>query len=90
MDELLQVFVEHHLHDEIQTDVRQAFDLFDFFEYRQAYGALIDILTDEVNQSIDMIRDAFLAEVNSLLDYVLEQHTLFLKPTATLDERVQI
>ena len=90
MDEIIQVFIDTYLHDDIQTEVRRSFDLFDFYDYKQAYSSFIDILTDETNQSKDDMRDNFINELNIKLNYVLEQHTIVTTHGTTIHEKNEL
>lgn len=90
MDDILQVFVDNAIHDELQGDVRQSFDLLDFFDYKQAYSGLIDIVSDDNSQTLDTMRDVFLRELNTKIDYILEQHTVTVKPDTLLHDKNQI
>lgn len=90
MDELISAFLDNYLTDEFREEVLRSFDLFDFYEYHQAYSGFIDLLTDQSNMSSDDLKDRFIIELNSKLDYILEQHTIILIDTATTHQRNEI
>lgn len=90
MDELLQVFVETYFTEELQEEIKMSFDLFDFFEYQQAYTGMIDIAMNQSNQDSSMSQDLFLRELNAKLDYCLEQHMLKTTDECSLSDKNQI
>jgi hypothetical protein len=90
MDELLSTFLDTYFSDELKEQIMTSFDLFDFYEYRQAYSGLMDIMNEHSNVSSDNLQDRFIQEVHSKLNYMLEQHTIKLIDDATLSQKNQI
>lgn len=90
MDELIATFLDTYITEEFREDVLKSFDLFDFYEYNQAYAGFIDILTNQGNISNDELKDSFVKELHTKLDYILEQHTLKLIESATIAQKNDI
>lgn len=90
MDELLLIFLDTYFTDEYAEEVSKSFDLFDFYEYSQAFSGLIDIANDQGTISTDDLKDRFVLELHVKLDYILQQHTIKLIPEATLTQKNEI
>ncbi len=90
MDELLSVFIETYFSEESQESIHKCFGLFEFYEYNQAFSGFIDIANMHGNVSSDTLKDQFTSELHSKLDYVLEQHTIKMVDTATIENKIEI
>jgi hypothetical protein len=90
MDELLSVFIETYFVEEVQDEIAKSFDLFDYFEYNQAYSGLINIANEHGQISTDDLQDRFTAELHAKLDYIVTQHAIKLVDTTTLSQKNEI
>lgn len=90
MDELLILFIETYFTEEFQEEIIKSFDLFDFYEYNQAYQGFIDIASSQGTISTDDLKDQFVQELNNKLDFVLDQHTIKVTAETTLQQKNQI
>lgn len=76
MDDLIIGYIQDRFTDELQEEIIRSFDLFDFFEYNQAYSGFVDILMNASYESSESTQDKFISELHKKLDYVLQQHTI--------------
>lgn len=90
MDELLQVFLESYFSEEMQDEIAKSFDLFDYFEYTQAYQGLNDIAHEHGSVDTNELQDRFINEINVKLNYILKEHTIVLIDTATISQKNEI
>lgn len=90
MDDIIVVFCDTYLSDEYKAEVFRSFQLFDFFEYRQASQGFIDILNDANNISSDDLKDRFTQELHDKLDFMLNEHTVKLTDEATIHEKNEL
>lgn len=90
MDDVIALFVETYYNEEQATDINKALDLFDYFEYNQAFPGLMDIVLEHSSTSNENLVDSFTAAINERLNYLLEQHTVKLTDEATIDQKNQI
>ncbi len=90
MDDILALFVETYYNEQQADDINKALDLFDYFEYNQAFPGLIDIVAEHSATSNENLIDSFTAAINQRLNFLLEQHTVKLVDEATIDQKNQI
>lgn len=90
MDDILALFVETYYNEQQADDINKALDLFDYFEYNQAFPGLIDIVVEHSATSNENLIDSFTAAINQRLNFLLEQHTVKLVDEATIDQKNQI
>lgn len=90
MDELVKAFIETYFTDEMKLAIYDSFDTFSKFGLGDVDSNLIDIISDEGYESTENMQDAFLAEINAKLDFILNEHTIKLRSEATIDDRLQI
>lgn len=90
MDDILALFVETYYNEQQADDINKALDLFDYFEYNQAFPGLIDIVVEHSTTSNENLIDSFTAAINQRLNFLLEQHTVKLVDEATIDQKNQI
>lgn len=90
MDELISTFLDTYFSDELKEQIMTSFDLFDFYEYRQAYAGLIDVANEYGNVSSDDLQDRFISEIHVKLNFMLEQHTIKLIDETTIGQKNQI
>lgn len=90
MDDILALFVETYYNEQQADDINKALDLFDYFEYNQAFPGLIDIVAEQSATSNENLIDSFTAAINQRLNFLLEQHTVKLVDEATIDQKNQI
>lgn len=90
MDDLIEVFVDTYYNEQQADDINKSLDLFDFYEYNQAFPGLIDIAVEHSTTSNENLIDRFTLAIHERLNYLLSQHTLILIDEATIDEKNQI
>lgn len=90
MNDLLEEFVETYFTEEMQTQIKRSFDLFDFFDFSMAYQGFPNIITDESNLGSDGQVDRFFLELHKQLNIVLEQHSIKMIDTASIYEKNEI
>lgn len=90
MDELLEIFVENYFTEELKSEIQRSFNLFDFYNYVQAYTGFVDIINDQSQQDNDTMRDRFILEVHKKLDFLLEQHTIIMNSEADIFEKNEV
>jgi hypothetical protein len=90
MDELIETFLESFFIEDFIVEVHRSFDLFDFFEYSQAYIGFTDIATDHQNTHNEELKDRFVIELHKKLDYVLQQHEVVLNDQATIYHKNEV
>lgn len=90
MDELISTYVENTFTEELKHEIYRSFSLFDYFEHQNALSGLIDILNDASYMDSNALKDKFVLELHSQLDYVLQQHNIRVTPEATLEEKNEI
>ena len=90
MNELIDVFLENYFTEEFKDEVYRSFNLFDKYEYLDAYSEFVNIITDYNQSSTDDLKDKFVIELQTRLDYVLNEHTIKLVETTTIEEKNEI
>lgn len=90
MDDIIALFVESYYNEEQADDINKSLDLFDYFEYNQAFPGLLDIVMEHSTTSNENLIDSFTAAINQRLNFLLEQHTVKLIDDATIDQKNQI
>ena len=90
MEELIYTFIITNLTPEIQAESIATFRLCDDFQYRDPYSPFLDIVMDTTNTTVDDQVNSFIVELHSLLDFLLEEHTIKLIADVTLAQKVQI
>lgn len=90
MDELLALFMESTYTKELCEEIERTFGLIEFFQYKDAYSGLIDIVTQEGETDKNTMHDMFIDEIHNKLNYMLEQHTITMVPEATITQKNEI
>lgn len=90
MDELLALFMESNYTEELCDEINRTFGLIEFFQYKDAYSGLIDIVTQEGDTDKNAMHDMFIQEIHAKLNYMLKQHTITLINTATIMQKNEI
>ena len=90
MDALLIAFINNNYSHEMQEEIYAYFTLCDSFQNPQAYTECLDIVTDTIQTSSEIIADTLLISINDDLDYMLMQHTVILIPEATIAQKNQL
>lgn len=90
MDELIDSFLESYFTDEFIVEVKRSFSLFDFFEYNQAFAGFVDIISEQGNVTTDDLKDRFVIELQTKLDYILTQHEVKLVEDTTVYQKNEI
>lgn len=90
MDELIDNFLDSYFTDEFIVEVKRSFSLFEFFEYNQAFSGFIDIISEQSNVTTDDLRDKFVIELQTKLNYILAQHNVKLIEDSTVYQKNEI
>lgn len=90
MDELIVAFMNNHYTEELKHDIYVSFGLFDAFEYRDVYSEFIDIILQQDVLPNEQLMDMFIVKLNDKLDYVLNQHTIAVTETTTIQQKNEI
>ena len=90
MNDLIDLYVDTYLSEELQEEVHRSFNLFTFYEHNTAYEGLIDILNDASNQTTDTTQDLFMKELHRQLDFMLQEHTIVMTEETSLYQKNEI
>ncbi len=89
-EELIEDFISTVYTPEYASLVRQAISLFEAFEHQNAYGQLIDSITNESVSDIHGRAEHFGVALGTQLDYILKEHLVYLTDEATHRDRVDV
>lgn len=87
MDDFISSYVLTTFTNELQYEVFRSFNLLSDFEYPDFQQPYIDLLMTQGSRiSIDT-QDYFINKVNEQIDFVINEHTIFLIPDTSLKEK---
>jgi hypothetical protein len=73
-----------------QININKAISLLEAFEHQNAYGEMMDAITDESISDLHARGDHFIVALIKQLDFMLCVHFILLTPEATLRHRIDI
>lgn len=90
MDELIHKFIKTYLTIELQDLISESYVLFEKFDYKDVEDSLINIIVSEDFTDPGELKDIFLKEFNSKIDYVINQNGISLKEDTDIYSKVEI
>lgn len=90
MDILVSEYVNQTFTEEYKQDILTSFDLFEKFNYLDYEESLIDVINNQSYVTGSDLKDSFVLELNKKLDYVINQHEIYLTDEATVEDKIEI
>ena len=90
MDELIQVFIDSYLNDDLADDVYSCFSLFEYFEYHNWDTEFIDLLSAADYTDAGALPLLFIGLLHKKLDFVLKEHTVKLVEDASITDKMEV
>ena len=90
MDILVSEYVNQTFTEEYKQDILTSFDLFEKFNYLDYEESLIDVINNQSYLTGADLKDSFVLELNKKLDYVINQHEIYLTDEATVEDKIEI
>lgn len=90
MDILVSEYVNQTFTEEYKQDIFTSFDLFEKFNYLDYEESFIDVINNQSYLTGSDLKDNFVIELNKKLDYVINQHEIYLTDEATVEDKIEV
>lgn len=90
MDKLIIDFITAYFTYDLQVEIYRSFRLLNDYEYNDAFAGFVDIINNESYVSAEDMKDQFIIELNSKLNFILKEHTIELTNEATIFDKNEI